>query len=111
MFDTKGNVPTIDDTRAQLHRGWFNQTLPAFTLPQHERLIVHIDVDLYSSAKFVLQTLQDDIHVGTIILFDEFYDRKHELKAFDEFLASTNMAFRFLGSATSLSQCVFERIE
>jgi O-methyltransferase len=94
----------------QLHVGWFHQTLPTFILPQHDRLILHIDVDVYSSAKFVLETLQHEIRIGTIILFDEFYDGKHELKAFDEFLTSTNMVFRFLGSATSLSQCAFERV-
>lgn len=110
MFDTRGNMPTFDDARVILHVGWFDQTLPSFTLPSHDRLIVHIDVDLYSSAQLVLQTLKDDIRVGTIVLFDEFYDRNNELKAFDEFLTSTNMTFRFLGSATSLSQCAFERI-
>ena len=109
-FDTKGALPTFDDSRVQLHVGWFHQTLPTFILPQHDRLILHIDVDVYSSAKFVLETLQHEIRIGTIILFDEFYDGKHELKAFDEFLTASDMVFRFLGSATSLSQCAFERV-
>jgi hypothetical protein len=109
-FYTKDNLPRFDDPRVHLHVGWFNQTLPQFSLPSHERLIVHVDADLYSSTRYVLEVLQPHITVGTVVLFDEFYDRQHELKAFDEFLRSSQMKFRFLGSATSLSQVAFERI-
>jgi hypothetical protein len=109
-FDTKGSMLQIDDPRVVLHVGWFHETLPDFVLPQHDRLLLHIDADLYSSAKYVLETLKDDIRPGTIILFDEFYDHMHELRAFSEFLTSSTMTFRFLGGATSLSQCAFERV-
>jgi hypothetical protein len=109
-FDTKVSKVGITDPRVALHVGWFHETLPDFVLPKHDRLLMHIDADLYSSAKCVLEILQDDIRPGTIILFDEFYDHMHELRAFREFLASGNMRFRFLGGATSLSQCAFERV-
>ncbi|HEU0025902.1 MAG TPA: class I SAM-dependent methyltransferase [Ktedonobacterales bacterium] len=109
-FDVQGALPRFDDPRVVLHQGWFNETLPGFALPPHERLIVHIDADLYSSAKYVLDTLKDAIRPGTFVLFDEFYDRDHELRAFSEFLESTGMKFRFLGGATQLSQCAFERV-
>jgi hypothetical protein len=109
-FDTKGSMLKIDDSRVVLHVGWFHETLPGFVLPEHDRLLLHIDADLYSSAKYVLERLKDDIRPRTIILFDEFYDHMHELRAFSEFLTSSNMTFRFLGGATSLSQCAFERI-
>ncbi len=109
-FDTRGAVPQFDDPRVVLHVGWFHETLPNFTLPEHDRLIIHIDADLYSSAKYALDSLKDAIRPGTILLFDEFYDHMNELRAFSEFLASGDMTFRFLGGATSLSQCAFERI-
>lgn len=109
MFDTKGVLPQIDDPRVTLHVGWFTQTLPQFTLPPHEQLIVHIDCDLYSSTKDVLQTLACAMRPGTILLFDEFYDYMHELRAFNEFLESGDMKFAFLGGATSFSQCAFQR--
>jgi hypothetical protein len=109
-FDTKGSLPQFDDPRVVLHAGWFDETLPHFTLPRHERLLIHIDADLYSSAKYVLDTLKDAIRPGTILLFDEFYDHMNELRAFSEFRNSSGMKFRFLGGATSLSQCAFERI-
>lgn len=111
-FDIQGVKPQFDDPRVVLHAGWFHETLPDFALPQRERLVVHIDADLYSSTKYVLETLngKDAICPGTIILFDEFYDHMNELRAFSEFLESSSMTFRFLGGATSLSQCAFERI-
>jgi hypothetical protein len=109
-FDTKGALPKLADPRVMLHVGWFNETLPGFVLPEHERLLVHFDADLYSSAKYVLDSLRDAIRPGTILLFDEFYDRMHELRAFSEFLEETGIKVRFLGGAKYLSQCAFERI-
>ena len=109
-FDTDGRAPCFDDPRITLHLGWFQETLPDFHLPPHERLIVHCDADLYSSTAYVLAELKDAIRPGDIILFDEFYDRQHELRAFSEFLDASKMRFRFLGGATNLSQTAFERV-
>lgn len=109
-FDTNGVLPRIDDPRVTLHVGGFHQTLPHFTLPPHEQLIVHVDCDLYSSTKYVLDALKCAIRPGAILLFDEFYDYLHELRAFSEFLEAGNMKFVFLGGATSFSQCAFQRI-
>jgi hypothetical protein len=110
MFDVKGVIPKYDDPRVSLHQGWFEDTLPRFRLPAHGRLLIHIDADLYSSTKFVLDTLRDSIVPGTIIIFDEFCDRLHEMKAFDEFLQATGARFRFLGGTTNLEQVTFERV-
>jgi hypothetical protein len=109
-FDTTGAIAHLDDPRVVLHVGWFHETLPHFALPPHDRLLVHLDADIYSSTKYALETLKDAMRPGTILLFDEFYDHMHELRAFDEFLAASGMTFSFLGGATSLSQCAFERI-
>jgi hypothetical protein len=109
-FSVSPDAVNIDDSRVVLHAGWFHETLPEFTLPAHERLVAHFDADLYSSTKYALDWLKDAIHPGTLLIFDEFYDYMHELRAFNEFLESSQMTFRFLGGATSLSQCAFERI-
>lgn len=108
-FDVGGQVPTFDDTRVVMHKGWFEETLPSFTLPERERLVLNMDADLYSSTKFVLDTLRGEIRPGTIIVFDEFCDRMHELKAFDDFLRETGMKFRALGATKTLEHVAFER--
>ena len=53
-FSTGGTPPDIDDPRVQFHVGWFADTLPVFALPTHERLVVTLDADLYSSTVTVL---------------------------------------------------------
>lgn len=108
--DPRAVTQLVNDCRVRLHVGWFHETLPEFRLPAHERLVAHFDADLYSSTKYALDWLKNAIHPGSILIFDEFYDHMHELRAFDEFLAANSMRFRFLGGATSLSQCAFERI-
>jgi len=111
-FGVKGVLPQFDDPRIVLHKGWFHETLPRFVLPKHERLVLNLDADLYSSTRCVLDMLREEICPGTIILFDEFHDRLHELKAFSEFLETNPMKFRFLGGVLNrLCQCAFERIE
>lgn len=109
-FDVKGIIPQYDDRRISLHQGWFENVLPHFVIPDHERLVIHIDADLYSSTKFVLHTLREVIVPGTLLIFDEFCDRHHEMKAFDEFLNTTGMSFHFAGGTTNLEQVTFERV-
>lgn len=110
-FDLKGALPQFTDPRVALHPGWFDQTLPAFVLPEHERLVVHVDADRYSSTKQVLEHLQSAVRPGTVVVFDEFLDRQHEWRAFDEFLAAhEEMKFTFLGATANFVQCAFERI-
>ena len=64
--------PTFEDPRMVVVEGWFDDTLPhaAMTGPLG---LVHIDSDLYSSAKTVLERIDSQIVPGTIILFDELW--------------------------------------
>ncbi len=110
-FDVSGTIPQFDDPRVAIHKGWFDETLPDFILPERDRLVLNIDSDLYSSAKCVLDRLSAEIVPGTILMFDEFSDRCHEMKAFSEFLEANRMRFRFLGGTTNLNRVAFERVD
>ena len=57
-FATSGTPPEIDDPRVFFVKGLFNETLPAYRMPEHDQLIVNIDCDLYSSAATVLSWLR-----------------------------------------------------
>jgi hypothetical protein len=70
--------------------GWFHETLPRLRdrgIPQLG--LVHIDCDLYSSTITALNGIADYIHVGTIVVFDEFHGyeghEEHEMRAWYEF--------------------------
>lgn len=109
-FSTNGAIPKIDDPRVSFFKGWFQDTLPNYVAPPHEQLVVSLDADLYSSTSYVLQQLKPIITVGTYLYFDEFADRFHELKAFDEFLAAEAMSFRLVAATKTYTHVVFQRV-
>lgn len=88
QFDVGGSLPCIDDPRVTFVKGWFEETLPAFDLPQHDQLVVNIDADLYSSTATVLSHLDPHLRPGTLIYFDEFPDG--EKQAFSDALSRRN---------------------
>ena len=62
----------IFDSRVQLWKGWFEDTIDPWK-DKHAGIIqlLHVDGDLYSSAKTVLTKLNNRIVPGTVIIFDE----------------------------------------
>jgi len=107
-FSVGGEVPKIEDARVQFFKGWFDQTLPAYTVPAHEVLVLLMDADLYSSTTFVLSVLKDEIVPGTYICFDEFNDRLNEMRAFDDFIKDTGKNFSLLGVTRTLERALFK---
>jgi len=99
----KCDPPAVNEN-VELIAGWFNETLEGF-LANHEGKIAfcHVDCDLYSSTKYVLDTLKDRFQPGTNLLFDELANfpdyEDHEYKAFLEFLSDENNDYdiEFLG--------------
>ena len=78
-FDVGGRAPRIDDTRVVLVPGWFDDTVPRFArefVPKN-RLVMHLDADLYGSTMLPLLHLGPVMAKGTLLIFDEFYDREH----------------------------------
>lgn len=109
-FSVGGDLPRIDDSRVSFERGLFSDTLPHVTLPEHDLLVLNLDADLYSSTKYVLDTLVDRIPVGSYLYFDEFNDADHELRALNEFMKETGWRFELLGVTNTLKHAVFRRI-
>jgi hypothetical protein len=62
-------------------------------VPEHDQLIVNIDCDLYSSADTVLRWLEPHLRPGTLVYFDEFPDRDHEMRALQELLSRSDYRF------------------
>lgn len=97
-------VSRLPKVRQNVHliKGWFNESLPPF-LQAHQKpaKFLHVDCDLYSSTKTVLDLFRDRITPGTVIVFDEFFNypgwQKGECQAFKEFIASTSLSYEWLG--------------
>jgi hypothetical protein len=107
-FDVGGNMPQIPDPRVQFHKGWFDQVLPSFAIPDHEVLVVNIDADLYSSTIFVLNCLKPHLKPGSFIYFDDMPAIDHEARAIHEYLAETGAQWNLVSAHVSLGHVFFE---
>jgi hypothetical protein len=105
-----GRVPNIPDERVKFFKGWIEETLPSYKVEENEVLVVFIDTDLYSSTAYVLTTLKNHFKIGTIIYFDEFAVREHELQAFDNFLAESGMKFELIAADYGIMNVAFRRL-
>jgi hypothetical protein len=102
-FDNKGRLPRVPDNVA-LHRGYFNESLPQWLADNPGPVaFVHIDCNLYSSTKTVLDLLGPRLAVGSVILFDEYFNypgwEQHEFKAFQEFVSATGITYTYIAFA------------
>lgn len=97
-YSTAGRLPEHLASNVRLHKGWFQDTLPRFfaTAAGPIRLL-HIDCDLYSSTRTVLETADSRLLPGSIVLFDDFLGypgyEQHELRAFEEFVQERNVGW------------------
>jgi len=81
--------------------GLFAETLPAFLETHRDPIgFVHIDCDIYSSTKTILDHLAPRFCDGTVIVFDEYFNypgwENHEFKAFQEYISSSRRQYKYL---------------
>jgi len=110
-FDVGGKVPDIADPRVCFFKGWFEETLPTYVVPDHEVLVMIMDADLYTSTAYVLRRLEPYIRPGTYIYFDEMNHVEDEPKAFHEFMESSSRKFAPLCADRQLQRAFFECIQ
>ena len=89
-FSTGGQPPKIDDPRVGWVKGYFQDSLRNFlaTFDRRNRLVLHMDADLYSSTLYVLATLDERIAPGTVIIFDEFGNVNDEFRAWIDYTSA-----------------------
>lgn len=98
-FNHDGKLPVVE-SNVKLVKGLIEETLPSFKTSHTDNIaLLHIDTDLYSSAKTILTELQDQIQ-DTFIVFDEYWNfpnwKQEEYKAFTEFIAETGKTFDYV---------------
>lgn len=97
----KTTLPAVQ-RNVQLIPGLFQDTLAPF-LDSHPgpALLLHLDADLYSSTKTVLESFRSRLGPGAILIFDEYFNypgwQNGEHKAFTEFITATKFSFEYLG--------------
>ena len=99
------NYTPVDTPILKFHKGLFQDTLVPFLRENNEKVsVVHIDCDLYSSAKFVLDNIKDRLVSGSVIILDDFclYSSYEDFiwKAWVEFTAkNSDIKWKFISSA------------
>ena len=98
-FNHDGKLPEVE-SNVKLVKGLIEETLPSFKTSHTDNIaLLHIDTDLYSSAKTILTELQDQIQ-DTFIVFDEYWNfpnwKQEEYKAFTEFITETGKTFDYV---------------
>jgi hypothetical protein len=102
-FSVRGRLPAVHKN-VVLVKGFFEQTLPDFLSACDKKAVafVHVDCDLYSATKTVLDRLAPLLVEGTVIVFDEYFNypgwQQGEYKAFSEFIACNDrLGYDYIG--------------
>lgn len=109
-YTTMGAVPAVP-ANVQLHCGWFEHSIPEF-LHSHPGPVrfMHIDCDLYSSTRTVLDLFASRIVRGTVIVFDEYLGHEHwredEFRAFQDVVATAGWRYQYLAFSICTRQVV-----
>lgn len=98
-------IPEVREN-VRLHVGWFDAVLPPFLVdhngPKEQNVaFIHIDSDIYSSAKTILSELAPRFRPGSVIVFNEYFNypnwKQHEFRAWQEFCAEHDVTYEYLG--------------
>lgn len=111
-FDVGGSIPQMADGRVKFIKGWFDKTVPDFVrdFAPRDRLVLHLDADLYASTMIPLIYFSRFLRAGSLLIFDEFYDRNHEFKAFHDFLKINRANYRILCQMSNYGRVCIELV-
>jgi hypothetical protein len=96
---------------AELIVGIFDDTLPGFVAENPGPVaFLHVDCDLYSSTKTVLDLVGPRLHPGSIIVFDEYFNypgwQDHEHRAWLEYVEQTGLRYEYAGYTVDHEQVI-----
>ena len=109
LFKLNGRTPKFMPKNTTIVKGVIEDKLEQFIQNNEINLkLIHLDLDVYSSTRYVLKTLKDKIESGTYILFDEMFGNpfweKGEFKALQEIFKDTEFNWLAFGPNQALIQ-------
>ncbi len=102
-------IPVFDSPRFVLHKGWFCDTVGAWSREATTPLaFIHMDADLYSSTTEALFNIDHLVRRNTIILFDEYVmgPTEHEHRALLDWLAKFERECEYLWRSRTNHVCI-----
>jgi hypothetical protein len=103
--------PPSEIPGASVVTGLFEDTLPGFLGETDEPIVfMHLDADLYSSTRTVLDLVGERLAPDAVVVLDEFFNypgwQRHEFRAWNEFIARTGRTFEYLAYTGNNEQVV-----
>lgn len=85
---------------AELVVGLFEDTLPGYLARETENVaLLHLDADLYTSTRTVLEVVGPRLVEGSVVLFDEYFNypgwREGEFLAWQQYAGKTGTTYRY----------------
>ncbi|MGI9002224.1 MAG: class I SAM-dependent methyltransferase [Pseudonocardia sp.] len=104
-----GRLPDVPG--AELVVGWFEDTLPRFVAEHSGPVaLLHLDADLYSSTRTVLDLVGPRLLPGSIVVFDEYFNypgwEQHEYRAWQEYVERTGTRYEYVGYTLDNEQVI-----
>jgi|694.fasta_scaffold91688_5 predicted O-methyltransferase YrrM len=102
MFNLNGISPLVEKN-VIIYNGLYEDTIPEFVKNNNFENgidLIHMDSDTYIPTIYALNTLNNLVRKGSIIIFDEYFGypnwRNHEYKAFREFVLQNSINYRYI---------------
>lgn len=108
-------VPKFKNKNISLHVGLFEQTLPAFMNSlKGPILLAHIDCDIYSSTRCVLDYIAPALDKDAILVFDEYFNypgwEQHEHRALLETIQAGRLQIEYVAYNAHNEQVVVRKV-
>lgn len=71
--------------------------------------ILRLDTDWYESSKFELEQMYDNVVVGGVIIFDDYYHWDGQRRATDEYFQSRDMKYYFFNTGNGKTAAIIKK--
>ena len=78
------------------------------TIPE-KIAILRLDTDWYESSKYELEQMYDNVVVGGVIIFDDYYHWDGQRRATDDFFKSKNITYDFVNMGNNKTAAVIKK--
>jgi len=84
------------------------ETLKDKTTIPEKIAILRLDTDWYESSKYELEQMYDNVVIGGVIIFDDYYHWDGQRRATDDFFKSRNINYNFVNIGNSKTAAVIK---
>lgn len=71
--------------------------------------ILRLDTDWYESSKYELEKMYDNVVIGGVIIFDDYYHWDGQRRATDEFFSSRNIVYDFVNIGNHKTSAIIKK--